>query len=103
MKINSLRSASLLAVAIVSLFASVAPASAQVEITVGAPPPPPPPHVYARWAPPYRGAVWIAGHNEWVNGGWVWVGGYYGYPPRPGAVWIPGHYRNHHWRPGHWR
>jgi len=23
---------------------------------------------------PYRGAVWIAGHHEWVNGVWVWVG-----------------------------
>ena len=102
MKITSLRSAILLGVAIVSFAVGVTPAPAQVDITVGGPPPPPRAD-YHRWAPPYRGAVWIGGHNEWINGSWVWVGGYYGYPPRPGAVWVPGHYRNHHWKPAHWR
>ena len=103
MKIMRLRTALLAAAVFVCLFAGADRASAIVfGIQVGTPPPPPPAVIYKPWAPPYRGAVWISGHNEWVNGRWVWIGGYYAYPPRPGAVWIPGRYRHGYWRAGHW-
>ena len=86
----------------VTLFAGANKASAvSLNIQVGGPPPPPR-HDYNRWAPPYRGAVWIAGHNEWRDGRWVWIGGYYDYPPRRGAAWVPGHYRHGYWYPGRW-
>jgi hypothetical protein len=104
MNIMRFRTALVAAAAFVGLFAGANHASAAVSvgIQVGGPPPPPPAVVYRPWAPPYRGAVWIAGHNEWVDGRWVWVGGYYAYPPYRGAVWIPGRYRHGYWRPGHW-
>lgn len=101
MKKIQLRLSALALVALAALFAAPSQASAAfVDIQVGGPPPPP--VVERRWAPPYRGAVWIPGHQEWIRGRWVWVGGYYGYPPRPGAYWVPGRYRHGYWRPGHW-
>lgn len=102
MKILSLRTTTLAVVAFVVLFVSSKPASAiDVNIRVGGPPPPPRAD-YGRWAPPYRGAVWIAGHHEWRDGRWVWIGGYYDYPPRRGGYWVPAHYHNGYYRPGHW-
>jgi len=101
MKIISLRTAALGAVAAITLLISTGTASAlDLGIQVGGPPPPP--RIEHRWARPYPNAVWIGGHNEWRGGRWVWVGGYYGYPPYPGAIWIDGHYRHGYWRPGHW-
>jgi hypothetical protein len=103
MKITRLRMAALALVAVLASFlGSTTPASASVNvgISVGAPPPPFVPE--RRWAPPYRGAVWIPGHHEWINGSWVWVGGYYTYPPRRGGYWVPGRYRHHYYYPGHW-
>ena len=92
----------LLAFAVVAmLFIGSNQASAQyVSIRVGTPPPPV--VVERRWAPPYRGAVWIPGHHEWIRGSWVWVGGYYTYPPRRGGYWVPAHYRHGYYYPGHW-
>jgi len=85
MKITPLRLAALAFVAIVMSFVCPGKASAvAVSIQVGTPPPPI--VVEHPWARPYRGAVWIAGHHEWVNGVWVWVGGYYAYPPRHGRL-----------------
>ena len=102
MKMISLRTTVLAALAFIALVVSSKPASAvEFNIRVGGPPPPPRAD-YARWAPPYRGAVWIDGHHEWVDGRWVWIGGYYAYPPRRGAVWVPAHYHNGYYRPGHW-
>jgi hypothetical protein len=96
--------AALAFVAVILSFGVSTPAPAQgINIQIGTPPPPPPPNVYRPWHRPYPGAVWIAGHHEWVNGGWVWVGGYYAYPPRPGAVWISARYRHGTYYPGHWR
>jgi hypothetical protein len=104
MKITRLRLAMLALVTIVTLFIGSNQASAQsVSIRIGTPPPPPPQNVYRPWAPPYRDAVWIAGHHEWINGQWVWVGGYYAYPPRRGAVWVSARYRHGSYYPGHWR
>jgi hypothetical protein len=106
MKITPLRTLALGAAAVLALVAGSTRASAFVDINVGAGGPPPP-VVEHRWAPPYRGAVWIGGHYEWRGGQYVWVGGYYDYPPRPGARWIPAHYAHrdgrYFYRPGHWR
>ncbi len=79
MKITRLRLAALALLAVVISFAIPTKASAAyVGIQIGTPPPP---MVVERpWAPPYRGAVWIAGHHEWIGGRWVWIGGYYTYP-----------------------
>ena len=103
MKLPSLRIIALacLAFLLLGTFAEQATA-ANINIGVQVGGPPPPPRAEARWARPYRGAVWIAGHHEWINGRWVWVGGYYTYPPRRGGVWVPGHYNHGYWRPGHW-
>ena len=86
------------------LFITPNQASAGVNIGIGirVGGPPPAPVVEHRWAPPYRGAIWISGHHEWVNNGWVWVGGYYDYPPRPGAYWVRAGYRHGYYYPGHW-
>jgi hypothetical protein len=89
-------------VAFVALLVSSKQASAiDLNIQVGGPPPPPVVD-YRPWAPPYPGAVWIAGHHEWRDGRWVWIGGYYDYPPRRGAHWVPAHYHDGYYRPGHW-
>ena len=103
MKFSSLRILVLAALVAVGCFAGVSRASAAVDIGINVGGPPPAPVYERRWAPPYRGAVWVGGHHEWRGGAWVWVGGYYAYPPYPGAVWIPGHYRRGYWHPGHWR
>jgi hypothetical protein len=102
MNITSLRTVVLACAAGALLFAGSNQASAQVSFNIQVGTPPPPPVVEHRWARPYPGAVWIAGHQEWVHGGWVWVAGYYAYPPRHGAAWVPGHYHNGYWFPGHW-
>lgn len=104
MKITSLRAAALAGAALVVLsFGSTrASAATYVNVRVGTPPPPPPAVVYRPWTPPYQGAVWIAGHHEWVGNSWVWVGGYYAYPPRRGAYWVPARYHHHYYYPGHW-
>jgi len=101
MKITRLRVAGLAFIATAMLFVGSNQASAQsVSIQVGTPPPPfVPEHP---WARPYRGAVWIPGHHEWINGAWVWVGGYYSYPPRRGGFWVRAHYRHGYYYPGHW-
>ena len=92
----------LAAIAMLSIGSTQASAGVNVGIQIGTPPPPPPAVVYRPWAAPYRGAVWIAGHHEWVNGAWVWVGGYYAYPPRHGAHWMPARYHHGYYYPGHW-
>jgi len=103
MKLVSLKLGALAMVAGAALFVSPTKASAAViNVQIGAPPPPAPVVVERPWGRPYRTAVWVAPHYEVVNGGWVWVHGYYAYPPYRGAVWIPGRYRHGYWRPGHW-
>jgi len=91
------------AFALLSIGASHASAQVGVSIRVGSPPPPPPTVVYHQWHRPYRSAVWIPGHNEWVDGRWVYVGGYYTYPPRGGAVWVQPRYHHGYYYPGYWR
>jgi hypothetical protein len=101
MKITSLRTVALAGLAGAALFVGANRASAvEVGIQVGSPPPPV--IVEHPWARPYPGAVWIAGHHEWVDGRWVWIGGYYDYPPRHGGYWVPAHYHHGYYRPGHW-
>lgn len=103
MKITRLPVLALALVAAVTTFAGMGQSSAQVVSVHIGPPPPPRGYVEHRWNRPGPGAVWIAGHNEWRDGAWVWVGGYWSYPPRPGLVWVPGHWRHGYWHPGHWR
>jgi hypothetical protein len=105
MKMTRLRVVALALIAVVAtFFGSITQASAAtyVSVRVGGPPPPPPAVVYRPWAAPYRGAVWIPGHNEWINGRWVWVGGYYTYPPRRGGYWVQPHYKHGYYYPGRW-
>ena len=67
---------------------------------------PPPDREEHPWARPDRTAVWIAGHNEWANGGYVWVAGYYAYPPHEGNHWVSPRYTHsqdgYYYHPGHW-
>ena len=102
MKITSLRLAALAFAAVVMSSIGSTQASAAVNVGIQIGTPPPPVIVEHRWAPPYRGAVWIPGHHEWIRGTWVWVGGYYAYPPRRGDVWVHARYRNGYYYPGHW-
>jgi hypothetical protein len=104
MNIMRFRSALVAGAAFVGLFAGASHASAAVYVgvRVGGPPPPPPVRVDGAWASPYRGAVWIPAHNEWINGRWVWVRGYYTYPPRRGGYWVPAYYRHGYYYPGRW-
>jgi len=103
MKITYLRLMALALVAAVVMFVAPSSASAAyVGIQVGGPPPPYAGRVDQPWARPYPGAVWIAPHNEWVNGRWVYIRGYYAYPPRRGAVYVPSRYRHGYYYPGHW-
>jgi hypothetical protein len=101
MKITPLRLALLALLAVVLSFIGSTQASAQsVSIRIGTPPPP---MVYERpWAPPYRSAVWLPGHHEWIGGRWVWIAGYYTYPPRRGGYWMPARYHHGYYYPGHW-
>ncbi len=68
----------------------------------------PPPALPPETAPPTPGPdyVWVDGDWVW-NGGWVWVGGHWVLPPFPHAVWIHGRwFRGGHGflrERGHWR
>ena len=102
MKITPLRAALLTFAAIAAMFVGSNQASAAIDVGIQVGAPPPPVIVEHPWARPYRGAVWIGGHNEWINGRWVWIGGYYAYPPRHGAFWVPARYHHGYYYPGHW-
>jgi hypothetical protein len=81
----------------------LADSSFTIHIGTQAPPPPQEDH---QWASPYHTAVWIPGYNEWSNGGYIWVAGYYGYPPHAGSHWVSARYSHqqdgYSYRPGHW-
>ena len=101
MKITPLRMGTLAFAAVaVSFIGSTKASAVDVGIQIGTPPPPI--VVEHPWARPYRNAVWIPGHHEWLGGRWVWGGGYYTYPPRRGAVWVGPRYRHGYYYPGHW-
>jgi uncharacterized protein YcfJ len=68
--------------------------------------PPPPPVETVTVVAPGPGYEWVDG--EWIwNGGWIWVAGHWGYPPYPHAIWIRGGWdsgpRGWYRSPGHWR
>lgn len=82
---------------------STVAATAPTTYIPQAPPPAPVETVVVSPGPDY---VWVDG--EWVwNGGWFWVGGHWTYPPYPHAVWIGGRcwHDDHGWHNsrGHWR
>ena len=57
-------------------------------------------------SPPGPGYAWVDG--EWVwNGGWVWYSGHWALPPYPNAVWVSGCWmavpRGYYRVPGHWQ
>jgi hypothetical protein len=68
----------------------------------------PPPAPFPETAPATPGPdyVWVDGDWVW-NGGWVWVVGHWVLPPFPGAVWYHGRWSRRwggfHRGPGHWR
>ena len=81
--------------------AGTAPTS---QTVVAAAPPPAP--VETVVVAPGPGYVWVDG--EWIwNGGWVWMAGHWIVPPYPHAVWVRGGWIRgpHGYRrlPGHWR
>jgi len=102
MKITSLRLTALAFAALAAAFIGSNQARAAVSVGIQIGTPPPPLVVEHPWARPYRTAVWIPGHHEWVKGTWIWVAGYYTYPPRRGAVWVSARYRRGYYYPGHW-
>ncbi len=98
MKRISVRILASLVIATVSGLVVNSPVSADQTLTMPAgssihvgPQAPPAPREDHRWASPSQNAVWIAGHNEWQSGQYVWVGGYYGYPPHEGNHWVSPH------------
>jgi hypothetical protein len=91
MKNISIRTLALTAATIALLgLAGSGPVSADPSliIQVGSQGPPPPQQDYQQWQRPYQSAVWIPGHNEWRDGQYVWIGGYYGYPPHQHSHWV---------------
>jgi uncharacterized protein YcfJ len=85
---------------------STADAAPATTTTVVQTAPPPPPDETVTVVAPGPGYMWVDG--EWVwNGGWIWVAGHWGYPPYPHAIWIRGDWDRgpHGWyrSPGHWR
>jgi len=103
MKITPLRLAvPAFAAAMLFIGSNQASAATYVGVGIQVGTPPPPVVVEHPWARPYRGAVWIPGHHEWVNGAWIWVGGYYAYPPHRGDRWVSARWRHGYYYPGHW-
>jgi len=76
------------------------------SIHIGSQGPPRDREDYQPWQSPYHTAVWIPGHNEWRDGQYVWVGGYYGYPPHRHSHWVAPRYPHNEdgysYHPGHW-
>lgn len=76
------------------------------SIHIGSQGPPQDREDYQQWQSPYQTAVWIPGHNEWRDGQYVWVGGYYGYPPHRHSHWVAPRYPHNQdgysYHPGHW-
>jgi hypothetical protein len=107
MKNTSLRTLALTVTTYVLGLAGISPVLADsfFAIHIGSQGPPPAREDHP-WARPDRSAVWIPGHNEWSNGGYVWVGGYYGYPPHAGSHWVSPSYphdqNGYSYHPGHW-
>jgi outer membrane lipoprotein SlyB len=87
-----------------SLLGDTSATAPQTGVVVAQPPPPAP--VETMVVAPAPGYVWVDGEWMW-NGGWVWRAGYWGYPPRPGVIWVGGSWSHGAggWRrePGHWR
>jgi hypothetical protein len=85
---------------------STASADSLFTIHIGTQGPPPDRQDYHQWQSPDHTAVWIPGHNEWRDGQYVWVGGYYGYPPHRHNHWVapsyPHNQDGYSYRPGHW-
>ncbi len=93
------------------------PARAETHVSIdlglrlGAPPPivvreaPPRPVVVdTRYAAPGSGYVWVAGHNSWRNGRWVWMAGAWVRPPQPNVIYVEGRWdeRSRNWIESHW-
>jgi hypothetical protein len=107
MKNLSVQVLAMAAVTAIAGFITTTPAGAQaVVLQIGDQAPPPPQQDYHPWAKPYHSAVWIPGHNEWRDGQYVWVGGYYGYPPHKHSHWVapsyPHNQSGYSYNPGHW-
>jgi hypothetical protein len=107
MKKLSIQVAVMAVVTAITIFGTNMPLHAQaVVFQIGNQGPPPPRQDYQQWQSPSRSAVWIPGHNEWQNGQYVWVGGYYTYPPHKHSHWVAPRYPHngsgYSYQPGHW-
>jgi hypothetical protein len=78
-------------------------ASVRVYLRIG----PPPIHTVKVIRPvkPYRDAVWVAGHWNYMNGRHCWAAGYW-IENRPNFVYVQPHWvksgRGFYFVPGHW-
>jgi hypothetical protein len=85
---------------------AVAPPSA--EVVVAQPENPPAPQVEVMPAPPGPLTLWlwVPGGWEW-RGQWVWARGHWAPRPHPHAIWVAGHWDRHDhgyvWVDSHWR
>ena len=106
----NLKTLSLLGALVITTIGADGSVNVGISIGIGRPAP-----VIVRQAPPRRAAeviiaspgpghVWIAGHNSWRDGQWVWVPGAWVVPPQPGTVWVEGRWDEgtNSWTPEHW-
>lgn len=75
-----------------TVYASIAPPHAEVEVTGVAPGP---------------DFVWVSGHHVWRGGNYAWEPGRYERAPHHGARWVSGTWRHHergwYWTDGRWK
>jgi hypothetical protein len=86
--------------------AIVAPAQAQIGISVSVGIAPPLLPVYAQPPIPGPGYIWTPGYWAWNGAGYYWVPGAWVLPPRIGVLWTPGYWGwsggAYVFNPGYW-
>ena len=70
----------------------VAPAEAQIAVSITAPLAPPALPVYVQPPVPAAGYIWTPGYWAWNAAGYYWVPGAWILPPRVGFLWTPGYW-----------
>jgi hypothetical protein len=92
----------LLLCALIALSSVAMPASAQINISIGAAPPP---VRYEAVPAPRSGYVWAPGYWRWQDPRHVWTNGRW-IEARPGHYWVADRWEpkdgHHHYKAGHW-
>jgi len=105
-----LRHAALMAIALASLPAALAPGAASAQVRIGFSVHIGPPPLPAFYQPPIPGPdyIWTPGYWAWDDwwGDYYWVPGTWVLPPAPGHLWTPGYWGWNDgvylWHPGYW-